>query len=941
MRSAKLPKGRREPRRVVELPYSSTLLTIPNVVTAWNVATCMIDACVFLCPLLSLHRHRRCSTTSSAQNDTDDESADDDDGTTALFVLCHQQSTVMSQPLPFVGCLTIAGSDSGGGAGIQADLKTFAALNAFGTSAITAVTSQDTEAVHAVHIVPVDHIIKQIEVTLLDTLNVCAIKTGMLPDEATVAAVAATIQRCRPGMPLVVDPVMISKGGSILTPQSSIDAMKHKLLPIATVVTPNVPEAEALTGMTIQSYEEMLQAGFKILEQSPGCKAVLMKGGHAAFREDDGAIVDVLILQDKSVHHISNPRIHTKNSHGTGCTLSAAIAVKLAFGLPIHVAVDEAASYLHEALKGNANRVQGRGHGPVHHFWNLWSGAADDRVRTGNSFFYGVVNQIPKTISALREHRFIAAMAKGTLTKPCFIRYLVQDEHYLNVFIEALKVLVALAPTWGKDASTQLLDACLAECTAFSEFEDASSKDEQSEACRNYIAFLKCFMAEGHTFEEVACAVTPCFWSYWDIAEYTKAKGNVNVTFKCWIDYYSDAIAKSAATTSAWLVDQCRVRLPTASAAVTEQKLAGILVEAFVHEVHFFDEACALTAGIYASLPDVWNDQLAAMRYRLAEDFYSQTKINAVVEILDAKASYAPQQLPALLSAVDVAELDSILFDSIRPLTRKWPKNVHKEGLLLHPDDVALLHGFGVPRLLCSTFLFSNDALLSCSASTLDYFRAVQAKNGKVNGDFTSSSAVAVLAYCCEPALFPPLTNGAPPASFQLSSETVALFHALQAVSDGAALSIRSLKPTGADEASCGYSESMSDLAATDAPPAFIRSLMFGPSATAHQLYCDALFLTQRVKEGSIQERAAVAWAAYATSVEVCTWVTKGQDDYVREKLRYIIPAVQLPEPPTPTYATVAAIVKSLRLIPPSSHLLENRKAIQAMVNQQVGASNP
>ena len=254
--------------------------------------------------------------------------------------------------------LTIAGSDSGAGAGIQADLKTLAAHGVYGTSALTAVTAQNTLGVTSWVALEADMVIAQIEAVAGD-IGADAVKTGMLANAAIVEAVAATIRSLE--LPqLVVDPVMVAKGGDRLLEGAAIDAMRTELLPLAHVVTPNVPEAEVLAGMTIRSIEDMQEAGRRILRLGP--RVVLVKGGHLEGPES----IDVA-CRDGEILEIRGVRVPTRHTHGTGCTLASAIAANLAKGIEDMEAIRAARAYVEGAIL-HAPAI-GRGHGPLSHFW--------------------------------------------------------------------------------------------------------------------------------------------------------------------------------------------------------------------------------------------------------------------------------------------------------------------------------------------------------------------------------------------------------------------------------------------------------------------------------------------------------------------------------------------------------------------------------------------
>jgi hydroxymethylpyrimidine/phosphomethylpyrimidine kinase len=257
--------------------------------------------------------------------------------------------------------LTIAGSDSGGGAGVQADLKTFAAHRVYGTSAITAITAQNTLGIRSWQALPADLVVAQIEAVVSD-IGADAVKIGMLGNAAIVRAVAGTLERL--GLRRVVlDPVMIAKGGDRLLEEGAVNALRAELLPRVHIVTPNIPEAEVLAGLPVRSLDDMREAGRRILAFGPG--VVLVKGGHA----DGPESIDVACTRT-ATFELRGPRIAGRNTHGTGCTLSSAIAANLAAGLPDDESLREARRYLDGAIR-NAPDI-GHGHGPLNHMWRLY-----------------------------------------------------------------------------------------------------------------------------------------------------------------------------------------------------------------------------------------------------------------------------------------------------------------------------------------------------------------------------------------------------------------------------------------------------------------------------------------------------------------------------------------------------------------------------------------
>jgi hydroxymethylpyrimidine/phosphomethylpyrimidine kinase len=253
--------------------------------------------------------------------------------------------------------LIIAGSDSGGGAGIQADIKTVTMLDAYAATAVTALTAQNTDGVFGVLPVPADFIRRQIEV-VLDDIGADAIKTGMLHDLRVIETIAAALDERATGIPLVVDPVMVAKSGARLIDPDALDGLKRLLIARADILTPNLPEAEILSGIAICGLPEMRAAGERLL--ALGCRAVLVKGGHLPA----STVSDVLVTAQGS-RVWEGPRLETRHTHGTGCTLASAIAAGLAQGLEAESAVDRARAYVQHAIASAPGF--GRGHGPLDH----------------------------------------------------------------------------------------------------------------------------------------------------------------------------------------------------------------------------------------------------------------------------------------------------------------------------------------------------------------------------------------------------------------------------------------------------------------------------------------------------------------------------------------------------------------------------------------------
>lgn len=261
--------------------------------------------------------------------------------------------------------LTIAGSDSVGGAGIQADIKTIFSLGQYAASAITAVTAQNTCGVRAIQAVDSKVLSAQIDAVLED-IPVDAIKIGMVYTKENVAAIRESLARNNYRGHLVLDPVLVATSGDMLAKADFLQSLKAELFPLCTVLTPNISEAEAISGMKISSVDDMVECGRQIVTECR-CKNVLVKGGHSLGDE----MTDVLVSQDGTCRHFTSKKIISENTHGTGCTLSSAIATYLAMGFPLEEAVAHAKDYVYNAILAAKDAKVGHGHGSTNHFWGL------------------------------------------------------------------------------------------------------------------------------------------------------------------------------------------------------------------------------------------------------------------------------------------------------------------------------------------------------------------------------------------------------------------------------------------------------------------------------------------------------------------------------------------------------------------------------------------
>ena len=277
----------------------------------------------------------------------------------------NEQSKKQNSLRQYSKVLAIAGSDSGGGAGIQADLKTFSAIGCYGMSVITALTAQNTQGVNAIHAVPPAFAVQQIEAVLSD-IGADAIKIGMLYSAELIEAVAQALKK-HGARKIVLDPVMVAQSGDKLLQDDAIEAIKTHLMPLADVVTPNIPEASVLCGMPLTQWSDIENAAETLANY--GSRSVLIKGGHG----DERKSTDLLFLAGVGRFvSLEADRIETRNNHGTGCTLSSAIASYMARGNDVEGAVQKAKTFMNHSIAAGAAYKIGHGHGPVHHFFQWW-----------------------------------------------------------------------------------------------------------------------------------------------------------------------------------------------------------------------------------------------------------------------------------------------------------------------------------------------------------------------------------------------------------------------------------------------------------------------------------------------------------------------------------------------------------------------------------------
>ncbi|REJ04395.1 bifunctional hydroxymethylpyrimidine kinase/phosphomethylpyrimidine kinase [Microbacterium bovistercoris] len=410
--------------------------------------------------------------------------------------------------------LSIAGSDPSGGAGIQADLKSIAANGGYGMAAITALTAQNTRGVRDVHVPPAEFLREQLD-ALADDVDIDAVKIGMLADAEIIRTVGDWLDRVRPET-VVVDPVMVATSGDRLLDTAAEDALRD-LLPLADVVTPNLPELAALAReQPAQNWGSAQEQAARLSERYG--VLVLVKGGHL----DSAEVPDALVGPDGALAAFSGPRIVTVNTHGTGCSLSSALATRRARGADWATAVAEARAWLRESIAAASGLDVGRGHGPVSHFAGLWTRGGLDTAPTAA----GIADEWWQRITGIRrgidDLPFIRALADGTLPRDAFVFYLAQDALYLREYARVLAAAASLAPTsaeqafWAQGAQGAIAGELeLHESWLSAERTFAADPGPVTNA---YLDHLRS-VAFGGDYAELVAAVLPCYWLYADLGE--------------------------------------------------------------------------------------------------------------------------------------------------------------------------------------------------------------------------------------------------------------------------------------------------------------------------------------------------------------------------------------------------------------------------------------
>ncbi|MBP5802895.1 bifunctional hydroxymethylpyrimidine kinase/phosphomethylpyrimidine kinase [Microbacterium maritypicum] len=486
--------------------------------------------------------------------------------------------------------LSIAGSDPSGGAGVQADLKSIAANGGYGMAVLTALTAQNTRGVRAVHVPPVEFLRAQLD-AVSDDIVIDAVKIGMLADADVIRAVGAWLDAVRPPV-VVLDPVMVATSGDRLLDPDAERALRD-LLTLSTLVTPNLAELAVLAGRDITDWNDAISAAEQLSAEVRA--AVLVKGGHLPGDEAPDALVDA---RRELRQEFTGPRIPTSNTHGTGCSLSSALATLLARGEEPEDAVSAARDWLRESLRaGDALRV-GRGHGPINHFAGLWErGGAETRPAAGD-----VATQWWRGIAEIRtgidELPFIRALADGTLERAPFLFYLAQDALYLREYARVLAEAARLAPTsdeqafWADSAHGSIvgeLELHASWLTPAHGVSAATFAAEPAPATTAYLDHLRS-VAFGGDYTEVIAAVLPCFWLYTDLGrrlhagelgEYARHAGH---PYASWLATYADpAFEEATRRAIAYVADAAAQADPG-----TRARMRRAFEASSAHELAFF-----------------------------------------------------------------------------------------------------------------------------------------------------------------------------------------------------------------------------------------------------------------------------------------------------------------------------------------------------------------
>lgn len=481
--------------------------------------------------------------------------------------------------------LAIAGSDPSGGAGIQADLKSIAANGGYGMAAITALTAQNTQGVRAVHVPPAEFLTAQLE-AISEDISVDAVKIGMLGDSSVIAAVRSWLEKSRPGV-VVLDPVMVATSGDRLL-QEAAEAELRDLLPLADLVTPNLAElAMLLNEPQARDWETALDQGKRLASQTG--TTVLVKGGHLDVDDCPDALVNTGGLLSQDVVVVGGERVNTRNSHGTGCSLSSAMATAQARLGDWEAALREVKPWLQGALRESGLLEVGSGNGPVHHFHHLKS----SEVAWGEGQFAGALRaEAQADLDAIYRLEFIKGLAEGTLSEQHFGYYLAQDALYLNGYSRVLARAAAIAPSeaeqlfWARSAQQ-----CLEVESELhrSWLSTRSVTVELGPVTKSYVDHLLAASVSG-SYGVLVAAALPCFWLYAEVGaalhgEFLAAGAPAGHPYADWLRTYADE-AFAAATQQAIRFTDAAAR---SASEAERQAMTVAFRQSCRYEVDFFD----------------------------------------------------------------------------------------------------------------------------------------------------------------------------------------------------------------------------------------------------------------------------------------------------------------------------------------------------------------
>ncbi len=487
----------------------------------------------------------------------------------------------------YAAVLTIAGSDPSGGAGIQADMKTFSSLGCYGMTVITALTAQNTVGVQAVHSPPVEFLEQQLK-SIFEDIAINAIKIGMLGTIEVIHKVADCLKaykQSNSNTPVVVDPVMFAKSGYQLIQNDAIQSLKNEILPLATILTPNIHEACHLLGReTIKNESDMEKAAFSILDLGP--EAVIVKGG--TLHNEAFTLVgrDCLVIKgDPHPHWLKSERVNTTNLHGTGCTFSAAIASFLAKEPNVLAAVEKAKKYISNAIIEGAKYEIGHGKGPVHHFHSVWQ---------QENFTQKAFSEINSLYEKIQRLPFLNELAAGSLPDKRFAFYIMQDHLFLLDRAKAFEILASKAPTQELAEYLTKLSK-LSQQGAEQIFKKYSlpvpPKEtlQKSEACKHYTETML-ETASKRTCNEGLVFLLPCTLLYQMIAETMQPGAQCPAPYRLWIETYSSPDRREKVETMVSIVDQAVAR----SSYDEIQNLKALFAEASKLEYNFWNDTSDL-----------------------------------------------------------------------------------------------------------------------------------------------------------------------------------------------------------------------------------------------------------------------------------------------------------------------------------------------------------